>query len=432
MSKTTGLSVIALLSLAAGAAQAVDMKLKSDQDLFSLSSSNTSSFWVGNNPSACALLDDNLFIAGYANGPATTAYIVKIETIFGTRSFRQVPSSASALPSARGFTGMAVDAKYDNAGALTSARLLASYDSGANGTANSTRMYDIGTQLNPILLKGTPAGDSHRGIAGPAFDSGYNGLGFPLPAGGTGTIPAVMAYSIDNTGPFGLDPATLSSGLGATIYEPTTGGPTISTGMGSTIWRDLSINPTNGRIFARAGNQSVVFTRTGSNGSGTSLIIGTANGAFINGQNGQILNFKDGSEIIVYNDRPTNAAGQTFSAIKFINPNGTPATLNLQNADGTPFTQPAAGVGYWDFAWDAKNERLAILDFSNRRCYVFEVPQAPVCRADFNNDGFLDFTDFDAFVVSFELGEAASDFNQDGFLDFTDFDAFVEAFETGC
>lgn len=54
------------------------------------------------------------------------------------------------------------------------------------------------------------------------------------------------------------------------------------------------------------------------------------------------------------------------------------------------------------------------------------------CAADFNNDGFLDFTDFDAFVAAFEAGGAAGDFNKDGFIDFTDFDAYVSAFEAGC
>jgi sulfatase modifying factor 1 len=54
------------------------------------------------------------------------------------------------------------------------------------------------------------------------------------------------------------------------------------------------------------------------------------------------------------------------------------------------------------------------------------------CASDFNDDGFLDFTDFDDFVTAFESGDPASDFNNDGFLDFTDFDAFVAAFETGC
>lgn len=57
---------------------------------------------------------------------------------------------------------------------------------------------------------------------------------------------------------------------------------------------------------------------------------------------------------------------------------------------------------------------------------------APTCAADFNRDGFLDFTDFDDFVNAFEGGLANADFNADGFLDFTDFDAFVSAFETGC
>lgn len=54
------------------------------------------------------------------------------------------------------------------------------------------------------------------------------------------------------------------------------------------------------------------------------------------------------------------------------------------------------------------------------------------CRADFNGDGFIDFTDFDAFVVAFEGGDPSADFNGDSFLDFTDFDAFVAAFEAGC
>ncbi len=60
------------------------------------------------------------------------------------------------------------------------------------------------------------------------------------------------------------------------------------------------------------------------------------------------------------------------------------------------------------------------------------VQPKPSCPADFNNDGFLDFTDFDAFVSAFEIGGPGSDFNSDGFLDFTDFDAFVGAFEQGC
>jgi len=63
---------------------------------------------------------------------------------------------------------------------------------------------------------------------------------------------------------------------------------------------------------------------------------------------------------------------------------------------------------------------------------VSTVDASLACAGDFNADGFLDFTDFDAFVSAFESGDMNADFNGDGFLDFTDFDAFVAAFESGC
>jgi len=55
-----------------------------------------------------------------------------------------------------------------------------------------------------------------------------------------------------------------------------------------------------------------------------------------------------------------------------------------------------------------------------------------ICRADFNCDGFVDFTDFDGFSTAFENAGVGADFNGDGFIDFTDYDAFVNAFEIGC
>jgi hypothetical protein len=55
-----------------------------------------------------------------------------------------------------------------------------------------------------------------------------------------------------------------------------------------------------------------------------------------------------------------------------------------------------------------------------------------ICRADFNCDGFVDFTDFDDFAGAFENAGPGADFNGDGFIDFTDFDAYVSAFELGC
>ncbi|QOJ00803.1 MAG: hypothetical protein HRU70_09980 [Phycisphaeraceae bacterium] len=60
----------------------------------------------------------------------------------------------------------------------------------------------------------------------------------------------------------------------------------------------------------------------------------------------------------------------------------------------------------------------------------------PVCEADFNLDGFVDYFDFFDFIACFERGECPAgrdaDLNLDGFLDFFDVDAFIDAFERGC
>ncbi len=52
--------------------------------------------------------------------------------------------------------------------------------------------------------------------------------------------------------------------------------------------------------------------------------------------------------------------------------------------------------------------------------------------ADFDQSGFVDIEDYDAFVQAFELGGDDADFDHSGFVDIEDFDAFVDAFEAGC
>lgn len=54
------------------------------------------------------------------------------------------------------------------------------------------------------------------------------------------------------------------------------------------------------------------------------------------------------------------------------------------------------------------------------------------CPADFDNSGFVDTEDYDAFVAAFEAGTDDADFDGSGFVDTEDFDAFVQAFEDGC
>lgn len=58
--------------------------------------------------------------------------------------------------------------------------------------------------------------------------------------------------------------------------------------------------------------------------------------------------------------------------------------------------------------------------------------RARACAPDFDADGFVNGSDFDAFVQAYEAGEAGSDFDGDSFITGVDFDAFVQSFESGC
>jgi Subtilase family len=55
-----------------------------------------------------------------------------------------------------------------------------------------------------------------------------------------------------------------------------------------------------------------------------------------------------------------------------------------------------------------------------------------ICKADFDNSGFVDSDDFDAFVLAFEAGDISADIDGTGFTDTDDYDAFVDLFEAGC
>ena len=69
-------------------------------------------------------------------------------------------------------------------------------------------------------------------------------------------------------------------------------------------------------------------------------------------------------------------------------------------------------------------------NFMSDNYSVTTVPCA--CPADFDCSGFVDFDDFNAFVIAFEAGADNADFDGSGFVDFDDFNAFVVAFEAGC
>jgi hypothetical protein len=114
---------------------------------------------------------------------------------------------------------------------------------------------------------------------------------------------------------------------------------------------------------------------------------------------------------------------------------GGPNTVITCNDDACGDTGRQSSVSFNATAGQAYTLRVGgyLANFGTGTITI--TPPAP-CRADFNDDGFLDFFDFDDFVNCFETeicppGKTA-DYNNDDFVDFFDFDDFVTDFSNGC
>ena len=463
-----------LTALAASTAQAqLNLYLENTQDLFSLCVAPTvtqpNPFFIGNNPSVIALSGDRLFVAGYNNtAAAANLRVVKIENIFGTRAFRLLNTNPDPLgapvydisvPGQRGFYGMS----YAAGGGL-----IMNYDGGAVGVAGGYRVFDVDTQLNPILIGSSPAGLGARGGAGPSWDFGPTGQGYDYNNDGTldGPLAAILDFAgypggVQAKGPFGILPVDSSVGLGDGLnmfagrkYDGNSidgGGnataPVLNAidGNGNrvqgTLWRDSDINPVNGNIAARASNDVVIGVRNALGGlSSLSVVDGSAGGdpyAF------QIMQRCEwvtglGNDVVVYNDY--SAASSTVAGwTKAANVSGTSITVNMYNADGSAFTATAAS-GVLDYSYDPETGRLAICDFAGRRVFIFSTtPPAPACPwttdgcfADYNNDGNgIDGDDVIAFFSAWDSSDICADVDNSGGVDGDDVINFFAAWDAG-
>jgi len=126
----------------------------------------------------------------------------------------------------------------------------------------------------------------------------------------------------------------------------------------------------------------------------------------------------------------TTVPGATAYAVTRNTSNTETGATGLGSTGSTSFVDLTAvgGTQYYYFVRATQGDVGAPTRLVGSNPGMAESP----CPADFNGDGFLDFTDFDGFVAAFEAGDSNADFNNDGFIDFTDFDAYVAAFEAGC
>ncbi len=300
---------------------------------------------LGTSPSAITTDGSSLFIAGFNGGTGTKAGVVRIEDPFSA-----APTTTEFVsletPGSRGFSGLAYDAATGS--------VLAAYDDGA-ADANGITAWHATTGG---LLWAKEA----RGGSSVELDPGVGGSG------------RGAAWTTFGSGRRALQDIV----TGNDIF--TTGDGMIINGTGTgTFWRDLDFAP-NGDIWLREGNNVIQGVRDGANSlSATNLVVDATEADFVNGQNIAYLDGLAGGDLVVYNDRSSTGLGQPFSFnVQLINTDGTAAAAQFLAGLGGAL-DPAFGLGsgYWDFEWDAANETLYVLDFSNRLVYQFKTNPIP-------------------------------------------------------
>jgi hypothetical protein len=419
--------------------------------LFGLSDGNgfaagTTNIYIGSQPISIAYSDGNVYIGGNDNAGALLAQlsIAEINDVFGTPTLRNVQGSVRGVGEfnnffGRGYSGMDWSDRFG---------LLATYDRGSAG-APAEQVY-IFNRTNPGDTEASlqVATNGIRGISGPSYDYGFNGLGFTLADGSSGPVATIP--SIGDSSPFGLDPTSFDPL--DDVYGPAFPDTRISIFdpvANTSTWRDWDIHPSNGAVVARANNWVTISQRTIFNGSTGTFSFTPPNGPgnSVNQNIAIIHNPACGVDMVILNDRASSSVFQPFAnAVYLYDMNGNPLTFEINLPGGGTFTGLAQNSNIYNFFWDEDEQLLFILDGFNRALLALDLDcgTGPVCTGDIADDfgtlgadGQVSFGDFLALLGLIGpcpggtpgcTGDIADDFGTiggDGQVSFGDFLALL-------
>ncbi|MEO1130195.1 MAG: hypothetical protein AAFX05_10890, partial [Planctomycetota bacterium] len=369
------------------------------RDVTALTSAGTT-FRIGNNPIAVAYDGTNLYLGGNVNGPTNveeppesgtfvdlTIEVAELSDFLinnGTAGAKEVLGSeimASDLGafSGRGFSGMDWDDRFG---------LLTTID---RGSTAGDQIF-IFQRTNPGDFSATlqVSASGIQGTSGPAYDNGFDGLGFELSDSQGGPAAAVPIRSTGRSA--GLDPLTFdpADDIYGETFNPNdnTMNPlyTIFTPESGTIWRDFDIHPTTGLVAARANNVVVLGDRTSTNGTTNlrSIIPPAGQGVAVN-QNVEIIHSPPcGDDFIVMNSRAASGGFLPFTqTVLFYDIAGNPLTYEIRLPGGglAPLdTGDPANI--FSFFWHEPSGLLFVVDGQNRHVYTLELDCPSDCDGD--------------------------------------------------
>ncbi len=128
-----------------------------------------------------------------------------------------------------------------------------------------------------------------------------------------------------------------------------------------------------------------------------------------------------------------SAGASSYSVVLASDPGLTTVVYSAAGVAGTSLAVPPGVLaGCPTYYWSVSASNAGGTTAAGNAPFSF----ATLAPADFNSDGFVDFFDFDDYVLCFETETCppgrTADTNGDGFIDFFDLDDFVALFEAGC
>ena len=344
------------------------------------STSNTANAeFIGSNPVAIGWNGSSMYVAGLnSSGSATNTSLIQITNASTAARGLITPTYSGTFGTlstvaSRGYTGLS----------LKGNSLAASWDNGSN-SPNGIQMFNAATNTRTWNLTNNGTSTTAnigttRGMAGPDFDPGYVVSG--TSQGGSG-----LGWLTQGQGRRFLNNQTSGTAIYTTTLNNPSGaeqGMVINIAPTSTTWRDIAFDPNSGNLYTRVNNQVARTNRTGANTdlspSGTAGLsdvivaltaannVGTNLGYLDSVAAGTVNTYT--GDILVYNDRASNASGQAWtSAILFATTSGSAVSATWDFINGAA---PGTGNALYDFQWDSASQTLAVVDFTNRTASIF-------------------------------------------------------------